>query len=185
MREVMKRPRQLWAVIGAAAIVLVCGLTVGVVDAGGAQVNVDKVVIRNLPGAAAQSYNINYWGASNWTTSENPGPSTEATGTETVNTINHHRSDMIWDNNSNVAGPFTNIYYYQDGDFLFRIPNGVFTPDAVFVPQGWKRKGGVSNIPKVVSTGKSVTAKGTYGFRLCAGRHCASGVLLNTKWTLW
>ena len=185
MQKVMKRRKQFWAVIGAAAVVLVCGLTVGVVEAGYARVNVDKVVIRGLPGAAAQSYNINYFGASGWTTSEAPGPSTEATGAETVNTIDHHRSDMIWDNHKNVTGPFTNIYYYQEGTFLFRIPNGVFRPDSAFVPQGWGRQGGVIHMPKVVSTDKSVTAKGTYGFQICSGGHCASGVNLEAGWTLW
>lgn len=185
MRELIKWPNQIWAAIGDVAIVFVCGLTVGMVEAGSARVNIDRIVIAGIPGAAPQRYNINYWGASAWITRESPGVSAEATGTETANTINHHRSDMIWDNGSNVFDPFTNIYYYQDGDFLFRIPNGVFRPDSAFIPQGWHRKGGVNHITRVVVNSESLTAKGTYGFRLCSGGHCASGVNLESEWTLW
>ena len=185
MQEVMQWPKQIWVAFGAALIILVSGLAVGLADAGGAQVNVDKIVIAGLPGSASQKYNINYWGASNWKTQVAPGPSTGATGTDTVNTINHHRSDMIWDNNNNVFDSFTNIYYYQNGEFLFRIRNGLFTPDSAFIPQGWQRKGGVNHITRVVVNSKSLTAEGTYGFRLCSGGHCASGVNLKAEWTLW
>jgi hypothetical protein len=175
MQKAMTWPTKVWValvVLALAGTLAVGIMATSVAEADNNGVHVRWSVNRTLPGSATQRYIGNYTGTSFWTRGS-------------YARITRHRSEMSWNNNNNVQSPFVNIYYYRDGDLLFRIPNGRFRTEPAILPAGWHRHGGINTTIYGVSNSSGVTAKGTYGFQLCSGGHCASGLNREARWNLW
>ena len=102
------------------------------------------------------------------------------------NYFTSHRNGMLYSNNANVAGPFTNIDIFHNDNFQFRVPTYAYTQDSAVIPTGWYRQGGITygyNF-SMLNYG-SVRAEGNMGFQLCSGGMWASGVWLRGEWDLW
>ena len=174
MQKALKLPQKGWFAIGVFLVaVLTCLAAAGMAEAGSSGTSVSFDVTRGLPGSAAQRYTGSYHGSSMWNT------------TGSYSQVNYHRSDMIWNNINNVKDPFTSIDCYRDGSLFVSLNKSMFTLDPAFISSEWYRQGGISNAHIGAIGSDTMDAKGRYGFRLCGGGHCASGLSRTASWELW
>ena len=174
MQIATQKKGQLGAILMVVLLAIASAMTANTVSAGFAGVYGTFDVGRTLPGAATERYQGTYTGNNTWVENQYD------------NRFLSHRSDLLYSNNTNVTGPFTNIDVFHNDSFQFRVPTWAYTQDPHIIPASWYRQGGITygyNY-SMLSYG-SVRAEGNAGFQLCSGGMCGSGVLVRGEWNLW